>query len=367
MQLFVPGGGARFVLTRDVSPLAAAGVLRPRLRIWSSDDRSVCGMTVEPASAAGSHTHAGQTYYFCSRHCLDRRRSVAVHARRRRRPRNRWCRPRPRPAASGRARCIPRSCATGRAPARSAAWRWSRASRPPRTTPNPELADMTRRFWVSAVVDRAAARAGDGRACCRRCATLVPAGVRSWIELALATPVVLWGGWPFFVRVRDSIANRSPNMFTLIGLGVAVAYAYSLVAVLAPGLFPPRSADTTAASAVYFEPAAVIVTLVLLGQVLELRARGRTGAAIRALLKLAPKRGAARSCRWRRRRRAARRRPRGRSAARPSRRTASPSTASSRRARAPSTNRWSPASRCPSAKRAGDRVIGATSTAPAPW
>jgi Cu+-exporting ATPase len=114
--------------------------------------------------------------------------------------------------------------------------------------------------------------------------------VQSWVELALATPVVLWGGWPFFVRFRDSLANRSPNMFTLIGLGVGVAYVYSLVAVVAPGIFPAAFRGHDGGVAVYFEPAAAIVTLVLLGQVLELRARGRTGAAIRALLKLSPKR-----------------------------------------------------------------------------
>ncbi|HEY5452156.1 MAG TPA: copper-translocating P-type ATPase, partial [Polyangia bacterium] len=121
-------------------------------------------------------------------------------------------------------------------------------------------------------------------------AHVVPGGVRGWLELALASPVVLWGGWPFFVRFRDSLANRSPNMFTLIGLGVAVAYGYSVVAVLAPGIFPAAFRGHDGGVALYLEPAAAIVTLVLLGQVLELRARGRTGAAIRALLNLAPKR-----------------------------------------------------------------------------
>ncbi|MHB8910565.1 MAG: heavy metal translocating P-type ATPase [Syntrophales bacterium] len=115
------------------------------------------------------------------------------------------------------------------------------------------------------------------------------AGTLGWLELVLATPVVLWGGWPFFVRGVQSVINRSLNMFTLIGLGVSVAYLYSLVAVLFPGLFPAamRSAEGTVGS--YFEAAAVIVTLVLLGQVMELGARGRTGAAIRALLGLSPK------------------------------------------------------------------------------
>jgi len=110
-----------------------------------------------------------------------------------------------------------------------------------------------------------------------------------WLELLLATPVVLWGGWPFFVRGVQSVVNRSLNMFTLIGLGVSVAYLYSLIAVLLPGLFPAamRSAEGTVGS--YFEAAAVIVTLILLGQVMELGARSRSGVAIRALLGLAPK------------------------------------------------------------------------------
>jgi Cu+-exporting ATPase len=111
----------------------------------------------------------------------------------------------------------------------------------------------------------------------------------TWLELILATPVIVWGGWPFFVRGWQSIVNRSLNMFTLIGLGVGVAYLYSLIAALAPGLFPASFRGETGVVAVYFEAAAAIVTLVLLGQVLELKARSQTGAAIRALLGLAPK------------------------------------------------------------------------------
>src|SRR5439155_569747 len=118
---------------------------------------------------------------------------------------------------------------------------------------------------------------------------LIPPAFAGWIELFLATPVVLWGGWPFFVRGWQSIVNRSPNMFTLIGLGVGVAFLYSLVAVIAPNVFPPSFRDHAGRVGTYFEAAAVIVTLVLLGQVLELRARSQTGAAIRALLGLAPK------------------------------------------------------------------------------
>jgi Cu+-exporting ATPase len=111
-----------------------------------------------------------------------------------------------------------------------------------------------------------------------------------WCELALATPVVLWGGWPFFVRAWQSLVHRSLNMFTLIGVGVSVAFVYSLAAMLVPGLFPESFCGADGLTAIYFEAAAAIVTLVLLGQVLELRARSRTGSAIRALLGLAPKR-----------------------------------------------------------------------------
>jgi Cu+-exporting ATPase len=118
---------------------------------------------------------------------------------------------------------------------------------------------------------------------------LLHPGLRKWVELILATPIVLWGGWSFFVRGWQSLVNRSLNMFTLIGLGVGVAYGYSLVATLFPGLFPPAFRDDHGQVGLYFEAAAVIVTLVLLGQVLELKARSRTGAAIRALLGLAPK------------------------------------------------------------------------------
>src|SRR5207248_6897579 len=111
----------------------------------------------------------------------------------------------------------------------------------------------------------------------------------SWIEFLLASPVVLWGGWPFFVRSWQSILNRSLNMFTLIGLGIAVAYVYSVIAALIPQIFPASFRDASGNVPVYFEAAAVITTLVLLGQVLELKARSATSAAIKALLDLTPK------------------------------------------------------------------------------
>ena len=147
---------------------------------------------------------------------------------------------------------------------------------------------MTRRFWISAALTApllflAMAGMAGGRP-----AHVVPPAVRPWIELALAAPVCLWGGWPFFERAWRSVVTGHLNMFTLIGLGVGVAFGESVVAVLAPGIFPAAVRDAMGHVPVYFEAAAVIVTLVLLGQVLELRARSQTGAAIKALLGLAP-------------------------------------------------------------------------------
>ncbi len=156
---------------------------------------------------------------------------------------------------------------------------------------NPELADMTLRFWVSAALSIPVLGIAMGG--------LLPgghpllrwfeSGTLGWVELLLSTPVVLWGGWPFFVRGWQSVVTRNLNMFTLIGLGVGVAYVFSLVALFVPDLFPSSFRDASGEVGVYFEAAAVIVTLVLLGQVLELKARGQTSAAIKALLGLAPK------------------------------------------------------------------------------
>jgi Cu+-exporting ATPase len=155
---------------------------------------------------------------------------------------------------------------------------------------NPELDDMTRRLWIAVAL------------CVPLLAVMVSemlpsmpvqhwlaGGALAWVELALATPVVLWCGSPFFVRGWQSVQNRSGNMFTLIALGTGVAYGYSVVATVAPQLFPASLRDAHGALGLYYEPAAVIVALVLLGQVLELRARSRTGSALRALLGLAPR------------------------------------------------------------------------------
>ncbi len=171
---------------------------------------------------------------------------------------------------------------------------------------NPELVDMSRRFWVSLVLS--------APLLVMAMADMLPGmpvqhwlggAAMRWIEFALATPVVLWAGLPFFERGWQSIVHRSPNMFTLIAIGTGAAYGFSVVAAIAPGLFPESLRGNDGQVDVYFEAAAVITTLVLLGQVLELRARGQTSSAIRALLGLTPKprdeltpAAANMTCRW---------------------------------------------------------------------
>ena len=155
---------------------------------------------------------------------------------------------------------------------------------------SPELVDMTRRFWVGLVLTvplllPMISELLPGHPL----QTVLSAGLVTWLELVLATPVVLWAGWRFFQRGWASLVNRSPNMFTLIAIGTGMAYGYSLVAALGPGWFPPSFRGPSGEVAVYFEVAAVITVLVLLGQVLELRARSRTSDAIKALLGLTPK------------------------------------------------------------------------------
>jgi Cu+-exporting ATPase len=155
---------------------------------------------------------------------------------------------------------------------------------------NPELVEMSRRFWVATALTVPLVALAMGEMLLRdRFAELLAPRLRTWIELALAAPICTWAAWPFYVRAVQSVRNRSLNMFTLIGLGVSVAFVYSLIAALAPGIFPASFRDHHGHVGVYFEAAGVIVTLILLGQVLELRARSATGAAIRKLLGLAPK------------------------------------------------------------------------------
>ncbi|HKV37528.1 MAG TPA: heavy metal translocating P-type ATPase [Pyrinomonadaceae bacterium] len=253
----------------------------------------VCGMTVNPQSAAGSFEYNGQTYYFCSQHCLHKFREAPEH----------FLAGGPSPMthhhampAPAKGEKIEYTCpmhpevvrdAPGFCPICGMALE-------PRTATieedNTELDDMKRRFWVSVVLSLPVLVIGMSDLIPGDPArTLLGPRISTWVSLILATPVVLWGGWPFFVRAWYSIVNRSLNMFTLIGLGVGVAYVYSVIATFLPQIFPHGFRDHAGNVPVYFEAASVITTLVLLGQVLELKARSSTGAAIRALLGLAPK------------------------------------------------------------------------------
>jgi P-type Cu+ transporter len=248
----------------------------------------VCGMTVKTATAKHTTAHAGGTVYFCSAGCKARFEAdpsaytepvPAPHAH-----------PAAAPAAPG---------ATWTCPMHPEVVRDGPGDCPicgmalePRgvapDAPNPELADMTRRLAVSAVLTAPLFALGMAEMLPGAVAHAAGRVAHPLVQLALAAPVVLWGGWPFFVRGARSVANRALNMFTLIALGTGAAFAYSAVAALAPGLLP-ASASAHGRPALYFEAAAVIVTLVLVGQVLELRARAATGHALRALLELAPR------------------------------------------------------------------------------
>ncbi len=244
----------------------------------------VCGMTVQPG---GPHRHVreGTTYGFCSAGCLEKFRLDP----------ERYLKPQPVPESTPPARAY--TCpmhpeivrdAPGSCPICGMALEPSSGLPDER---NPELEDMTRRFWVSLLLTAptfAIAMAEMLPGAPLAAAGLTPTTL-TWIQLVLGTPVVLWGGWPFFVRGWASLQNRHLNMFTLIAIGTGAAWGYSMLAAIAPGIFPASFRGHHGQVAVYFEAAAVIVTLVLLGQVLELRARSQTGAAIRALLGLAPK------------------------------------------------------------------------------
>jgi Cu+-exporting ATPase len=266
----------------------------------------VCGMTVRP-EAPHRHDYRGRTYRFCSAGCrtkfiADPDRYLAGGPAARapaRKPVPLEWRPSPDAPASGAAE--PGPAAEWTCPMHPEIVRDRPGSCPicgmalepraiePGETENPELVLMERRLQVSAALSAPLLLVAMTGLAHR----LGAAAGRPWsgpaVELLLATPVVLWGGWPFFERAVASVRNKSLNMFTLIGLGVSVAYAYSVAAALFPRAFPAGFRDGHGVVGTYFEVAAVIVTLVLLGQVLELRARGQTGAAIRALLGLAPK------------------------------------------------------------------------------
>jgi Cu+-exporting ATPase len=245
----------------------------------------VCGMTISRADAIGALEHAGQTYHFCSDTCLQKFRQNPAEFVGGKRGASTA------PADADAEYTCPmhpeiRQKGPGSCPI------CGMALEPVTVTleegPNEELQDMTRRFWWSVAITAPILAFMVAEFLPGHLLHRLPAGWLNWIEFALATPVVLWGGWPFFQRGWASVVSMHLNMFTLIALGVGAAYLYSVVATLAPGLFPEsfRMGDQVA---VYFEPAAVIVVLVLLGQVLELRARAGTSAAIRNLLGLAPK------------------------------------------------------------------------------
>ena len=250
----------------------------------------VCGMTVEKSRAAGSYAYEGTTYYFCNPHCLHKFKANP----------QRFLQPQAHPpqvdpaAAPGKYTCpmdpeiiqdgpgVCPKCGMALEPMQPSA----------DEGPDPELIAMQRRFWLAALLTAPVFAIAMGG--------LIPSqalmhflhanmGVLNWVQLGLAAPVVLFCGWPFFQRAWSSILNRSPNMFTLIALGVGAAFVYSILATVAPGLFPAGFRAASGAVEPYFDSAAVIIVLVLLGQVLELRARSQTGAAIRALLGLAPK------------------------------------------------------------------------------
>jgi Cu+-exporting ATPase len=248
----------------------------------------VCGMTVSPAKAAGHHDHQGTAYYFCGKGCLERFRQNPesyVEAK----PQ---ALPAPTPGVDWTCPMHPEVVqpTAGSCPLCGMALEPRTVTLEALEEENPELRDMSRRFfWSAALTAPIVALMISEMLPGKRLQMLLGPGA-VWLQLLLATPVVLWGGYPFFERGYQSIVNRSLNMFTLIALGTGAAYVYSVAATLLPGLFPDSFRDPhTGALAVYFEPAAVIVTLVLLGQVLELRARGETSSALRALLSLAPK------------------------------------------------------------------------------
>ncbi|WP_275190758.1 heavy metal translocating P-type ATPase [Bradyrhizobium sp. CSA112] len=244
----------------------------------------VCGMTVNPATSKHRFDYRGETFHFCSAGCRTKFAADPVaYLERDSRPKAN--------VPEGTIYTCPmhpeiRQVGPGSCPICGMALEPEVASLD--APPNPELADMTRRFWIGlvlalpAVVLEMGGHLVGGHG-------WVDQTLSNWIQFAFATPVVLWAGWPFFVRGWQSLLTRNLNMFTLIAMGTGVAYIYSVVGTVVPGIFPATFRGHGGAVAVYFEAAAVITVLVLLGQVLELRAREATSGAIKALLQLAPK------------------------------------------------------------------------------
>jgi P-type Cu+ transporter len=259
----------------------------------------VCGMTVDPEKAAAHVEHKGETHYFCAKGCA---RKFATH------PEQYLHATPPSPENSAPAIvAIQAASAAVPAPAQKQI-RYTCPMHPevvkegPGTCPkcgmalepmdivaqetaDPEYESMRKRFWLSTVLSVPVLLVGMFG---EKLGLRLSGSARHWIEFLFATPVVVWGGWPFFERFWSSLVNRSPNMFTLIGLGTGAAFLDSVVATIFPQWFPASFRELDGSVAVYFEAAAVITTLVLLGQVLELRTRAKTSSAIRALLKLAP-------------------------------------------------------------------------------
>ncbi|KRB61190.1 copper-transporting ATPase [Rhizobium sp. Root708] len=245
----------------------------------------VCGMTVERASARHFLKHGGEKFYFCSERCktrfeatpADHMSGTVVN----------------KPVPKGTLYTCPMhpevvSDHPGDCPKCGMALE-PMGVPPADAGPNPELVDFTHRLWISGLLCLPLLALSMGPMLGLPIRDWVGEQLATWLELILATPVVLWAALPFFRRAWASLVNRSPNMWTLIGLGVATAYIYSLVATVAPGLFPHTVTGHGGSVPVYFEAAAVIIALVFVGQVLELKARARTGSAISALLDLAPK------------------------------------------------------------------------------
>ena len=246
----------------------------------------VCGMDVDPHQAAGQTEHGGRTYYFCSAHCQSKFEADP----------GQYLQPgAERPAAApADGEVVEYTCPMHpevRQPGPGSCPICGMALEPVVVTadtgPSPELADMTRRFWVGVALSIPVLLLGMGGELFPAIHDVISEKASAWIQLVLATPVVWWAGWPFFERGWTSVRTMKLNMFTLIAMGTGVAWLFSVVATVAPSLFPDAFRMDGVVD-VYFEAAAVITTLVLLGQVLELRAREQTSGAIRALLDLTP-------------------------------------------------------------------------------
>jgi len=245
----------------------------------------VCGMSVACATARHVARHGGQRFYFCSAHCQEKfEGDPAAYL-------EGCAAPEPMPEGTlYTCPMCPEIAREGPSDCPSCGMALEPMGVPLADQgPNPELVDFTRRFRVGAALTVPILALTMGHMLGLPLRGWLGEGAAVWAELALATPVVLWSGWPFFVRGVKSVVNRSLNMFTLIALGVGAAYAFSVAATIAPEIFPDGFRGAEGQVGVYYEAAAVIVILVLLGQVLELRARERTGGAIRALMDLAPR------------------------------------------------------------------------------